>query len=297
MRPLFIALFVGLCIHAHAQISHSVNTAGLPVVDFVAGIDSIVFDPVNQEMTVIKSNSTQSIALAEVVNVTFSGSLNPAQSSCGADSVHNPSELINYGVLVDQDQHVYRTLILGPYEIMAENLNTAHYRNGDPILHAVDNSVWSDLHLDSTGAWAYYDNNPAMECPYGKLYNWYAVADPRGICPLGWHVPSEAEWSDFITYFGVGSAIAGGPMKSTGYLYWEFPNQGAINERGFAALPGGLRNGNGNFSQLRNKAYWWLINEAGALLGTYSSVSFDDVELATYSANKRVGKSVRCMRD
>lgn len=299
MKCFFLALFVSLGLFTKAQIIQSVNTLGQPVLNQVARIDSVVFDVVNQQMVIIKSDSLQSFSLSDIVNVTFGGSINPIQATCGADSVHNPSELINYGVLIDQDQHVYRTLILGPYEFMAENLNTAHYRNGDPILHAEENSVWSDLHLDSTGAWAYYDNNPAMECPYGKLYNWYAVADPRGICPLGWHVPSDAEWSDFVTYFGVGSAIAGGPMKSTGYLYWDFPNEGAINERGFAALPGGQRTMGGGYIQMRINSFWWLVDEyiPNPMSAYYKSVRFQEVGLYTHYTNKRVGNSVRCMRD
>ncbi|MFM7105587.1 MAG: FISUMP domain-containing protein, partial [Flavobacteriales bacterium] len=107
-----------------------------------------------------------------------------SQHSCGAENVHSQS--ITYGSMVDQSGNIYKTVDINGQVWMAENLKTESYSNGDAIAFNLTNSQWQSI---TTGAWAHYDNNPAAACPYGKLYNWYAISDPRGLCPIGWHVP------------------------------------------------------------------------------------------------------------
>ena len=113
----------------------------------------------------------------------------------------------------------------------------SHYRNGDSIPEVTDPNIFDTL---TTGAWCNYNNDPANEAIYGKLYNWYSVNDPRGLAPQGWHVPADSEWTILTTFLG-GSAIAGSALKDTSSL-WGSPNTGSTNSSGFSGLPGGYRN-------------------------------------------------------
>ena len=153
----------------------------------------------------------------------------------------NTEVISNPGTGVTFDGYTYSSIVLGNgQEWMAENLRTTVYANGDPIPNVTDGQLWMNL---TTGAWVHYDNDNQYENPYGKLYNWYTVADPRNVCPAGWHVPSDTEWSTFINYIDTnadgGNNIpnyAGGGMKSNGTQYWGSPNFGATNESGFSGL-------------------------------------------------------------
>jgi uncharacterized protein (TIGR02145 family) len=210
----------------------------------------------------------------------------------GADYL-NPN--LTYGSVTDQNGNTYATIVIGTQEWMAENLRSTTYANGDPIPNVTGNTAWPQL---TTGAWAHYDNNSGYESPYGKLYNWYAVADPRNVCPTGWHVPTDAEWTVLSDYLG-GESVAGGKMKSTGTQYWISPNTGATNESGFSGLPGGLRNYFDGYSYtLGTSGYWWSASESGAAESAWGRYlySYDaDVYLVeSYYGN---GYSVRCLRD
>jgi uncharacterized protein (TIGR02145 family) len=204
----------------------------------------------------------------------------------------NPS--ITYGGMTDQEGNSYATVVIGTQEWMAENLRTATYANGDPIPNVVDNGLWSNLF---TGAWAHYDNDSQYENPYGKIYNWYAVADPRSVCPTGWHVPTDAEWTILSDYLG-GESIAGGKLKSAGTQYWNVPNTGATDEAGFSGLPGGSRsNSFGVFGYLGSHGDWWSASEAVVEFAWYRELYTGEVDLFQNGAPKREGMSVRCLRD
>jgi len=140
-------------------------------------------------------------------------------------------------VVKDIDDNVYNTVLIGNQLWMKENLLTTRYSNGDSILHVTDNSEWSNL---TEGAWSYYGSSGTANSPYGKLYNWYTVADQRNVCPTGWKVPSASDWMILIDYLG-GEEIAGGKLKAVEPQYWASPNTAATNESGFTGLPGGLR--------------------------------------------------------
>ena len=133
------------------------------------------------------------------------------------------------------------------------NADTEFYNNGDPIPYVDDAVVWASL---TTGAWCWYDNNSANETIYGKLYNWYAVNDPRGIAPAGYHVPSEAEYITLTSYLGSDS-VAGGKLKESGFCHWLAPNTDATNTSGFSALPGGVRTDTGIYLQIGTGGEWW----------------------------------------
>jgi uncharacterized protein (TIGR02145 family) len=135
---------------------------------------------------------------------------------------------------------------IGKQVWMKRNLDVDHYRNGDPIPEVKDPDEWANLKI---GAWCYYDNNPANGAIYGKLYNWYAVNDPRGLAPEGWHVSSDEEWKELTNFIG-GEELAGGKMKEAGTEHWNNPNLGASNESAFSALPGGWRSIDGTFSSI-----------------------------------------------
>ncbi|MFN5628176.1 MAG: fibrobacter succinogenes major paralogous domain-containing protein [Bacteroidota bacterium] len=180
------------------------------------------------------------------------GQIGITQHTCGADSVHNPA--LTYGSITDQDGNVYKTIVIGTQEWMAENLKSSHYLNGDLIPWVTNEATWGAL---TTGAACWYNNDSiTYNCPYGRLYNWYAVTDTRNVCPTGWHVPSDAEWTTLINHIdtnavgGSNNNTAGGKMKSTGTQYWPSPNTDATNESGFSGLPGGGRSSNGAFAAL-----------------------------------------------
>jgi uncharacterized protein (TIGR02145 family) len=223
-------------------------------------------------------------------------------------TVNNPGNLadylnpnLSYGSITDQNGNTYATIVIGTQEWMAENLRTTIYANGDPIPNVTDNTAWAQL---TTGAWAHYENNSSYENPYGKLYNWYAVADQRNVCPTGWHVPTDAEWNTLVGYLdpaydpneiGPQSATAGGKMKSTGTQYWWAPNTGATNESGFSGLPGGHRRNDGFFN-LVYLGGWWSASESGAWLAWCRGLFWDD-GVSRDEIYKSDGLSVRCLRD
>src|SRR5450432_4786545 len=121
---------------------------------------------------------------------------------------------------------------------MTKNLDVSTYRNGDPIPQVTNDETWSIL---KTGAWCWYKNDSATYAStYGRLYNWFAVNDSRRLAPIGWHIPTEAEWSTLSVCLG-DFEVVGGKMKETGTTHWSNPNKGATNTSGFAALPGGNR--------------------------------------------------------
>ena len=187
----------------------------------------------------------------------------------------------------------YPSVLIGAQYWMEKNLEVTTYRNGDPIPYVTDATAWAAL---TTGAWCYYNNDPANGSLYGKLYNWYAVNDPRGLAPTGWHVPTDDEWTTLSNTLG-GDAVAGGKMKVAGTTRWTTPNTGATNESGFAGLPGGNRASLGSFNNVGFYGYWWSSTEYGTTYawGRIMYYNYSDVYRDYY--NKEVGFSVRCLRD
>ncbi len=191
----------------------------------------------------------------------------------------------------DADGNTYTMVTIGTQVWMKENLKVSKYRNGDAIPTNLNNFQWQN---PTSGAYSIYNNDPANNTTYGKLYNWYAVADPRGLCPAGWHVPSDAEWTTLENYLG-GASVAGGKLKSTSTL-WSTPNTGATNESGFSGLPGGSRHA--SFGNFGTSAFFWTATRidnsqyAWARWLTY----YDGVSIK-YSFNQFEGFAVRCIKD
>lgn len=184
-------------------------------------------------------------------------------------------------------------VVIGSQVWKTKNLDVATYRNGDPIPQVTDATQWENL---TTGAWCYYENNTANGPVYGKLYNWYAVNDPRGLAPTGYHVPSDGEWANLINFLG-GVDFAGGKMKETGTMHWISPNIGATNSSGFIGIPGGFRDFYSSFVSIGNIGKWWSSSEYYASSAWHLDLSYDNG--STYIANsvKRSGHSVRCLKD
>lgn len=177
---------------------------------------------------------------------------------------------------------------------MTKNLDVAVYRNGDTIPHVTDPVEWASL---TTGAYCYYNNDSATyAATYGKLYNWYAVNDSRGLAPEGWHLPTDFEWTNLGSCLG-GAAIAGGPMKEPGTTHWNTPNTGGTNLSGFTGLPGGYRSSGGTFLAIGNNGFWWSSTEDSSLDAWYRYLDHNFVDLIRLNNHKRHGFSVRCLRD
>jgi uncharacterized protein (TIGR02145 family) len=197
------------------------------------------------------------------------------------------------GSVSDIDGNVYHFITIGTQVWMVENLKTTRYRNGATIPNVTDNASWAAL---STGALCDCDNAPSNSITYGKLYNWYAINDSRNIAPIGWHVPSDAEWTTLTTYLG-GESIAGGKLKEIGTAHWPSPNTGATNSSGFTALPGGYRYSNGTFDYAAILGEWWSSTEYTATYPFFRYLSFADTKVGVSTNNKLCGLSIRCIRD
>ncbi|MCX6164162.1 MAG: caspase family protein [Ignavibacteriae bacterium] len=194
--------------------------------------------------------------------------------------------------LTDVDGNVYKTVNVGLQEWMAENLNVSHYRNGDVIPEVKDLKEWSKL---TTGAWCYYKNNSENRKTYGKLYNWYAVNDARGLAPNGWHIPSVSEWSNLIEFLG-GYKTAAKKIKS---IYgWDKDGNGT-DEYGFTVLPAGDRRGDSGYGFYHLGVYgcfWTSTEERGNFATTHGMLSITS-EVFRGGYGKNDGFSVRCVKD
>ncbi|MHC1775519.1 MAG: FISUMP domain-containing protein [Lentimicrobium sp.] len=192
----------------------------------------------------------------------------------------------------DIDSNSYTTLILGSQEWMAANLKSTRYANGDVIPIVTANTEWSSL---ETGACCWYNNDNQYEDPYGKLYNWHAVNDTRNLCPDGWHIPTDADWTVLINYLG-GENVADGKMKEAGFAHWNAPNSEADNSSGFTGLPGGSRYKTGTFSYMNSYGYWWSSNEKDACTAWCRSLGYNYEAIVRISQYKKNGISIRCLR-
>jgi uncharacterized protein (TIGR02145 family) len=200
---------------------------------------------------------------------------------------------INALPVTDIDGNTYLPVTICNQTWTKSNLNVSHYRNGDEIPQVTDPTAWANL---STGAWCYYNNDPANGAIYGKLYNWYAVNDPRGLAPQGWHVYSYDEWITLTTCLG-GHGVAGGKLKALGTSLWQTPNTGATNESGFTALPGGLRKIDGTFEGVNTISYWWNSLEYNVTNAVHQRLYYDSSFAGSSDMKKTGGFSVRCVKN
>ena len=194
-------------------------------------------------------------------------------------------ENIKFQVRAKSDK--IETVKIGTQEWTTKNLNVSTYSNGDVIPEVTDPKVWANL---TTGAWCYYDNDPKNEAIYGKLYNGYAVNDPRGLAPEGYHIPLDLEWNILIKYLG-GEQVAGGKMKSNDL--WRLPNSSATNESGFTGIPSGYRSSDGTFYGIGYSIRWWSTTRDDSFI----TLHFNTGSVYRHIDNKKTGNSVRCIKD
>jgi uncharacterized protein (TIGR02145 family) len=230
------------------------------------------------------------------------GNTSAAPHSCGAPNVHNAS--ITYGTITDQEGNTYKTVVIDGKEWMAENLNTSIYRNGDTIAQIQDVDDWD---YTASGAWCYPNNDETKACPYGKLYNHLVITDSRNVCPVGWHVSSDQEWSDLINYLDPTSP----PLENDNYpnnagvdlvSVSENPTQGT-NSSGFSILLAGSRSSylDSDFSDhdFGDDAFFWTSDLATNLIdeawGRTYSLDGDEIERDPYRIG--YGGTIRCVRD
>jgi uncharacterized protein (TIGR02145 family) len=191
------------------------------------------------------------------------------------------------------DGHTYGLVSIGEQCWFAENLRTEHYRNGDAIASGLSVEAWSNTH---SGAVAVYgegsEGAAANLAAFGRLFNWYAVSDPRGVCPNGWHVPTDAEFSAMVDFLG-GSLVAALPLKSSPS---DEPSWDGTNASGFSALAGGSRTIGGGFNALDSFGYFWSVTSTGTAAWS-RRMSGGNAGVSRLSSSQRSGFSVRCVRD
>ena len=205
----------------------------------------------------------------------------------------NPIDTTTNSTITDVDGNVYTSVTIGTQEWMVENLRTSKYSDGTSIPNVIGNTDWYKL---STGAWCNYDNGSSNDATYGKLYNWYAVETGK-LCPTGWHVPTDAEWTVLTNYLsanGHNGFTEGTALKATSG--WVSGN--GTDDYGWLGLPGGGRiHDNGYFFGIGGNGNWWSSSQYNTSIAWTRSLKFDYDYVIRYSNNKKNGFSVRCLRD
>jgi uncharacterized protein (TIGR02145 family) len=206
-------------------------------------------------------------------------------------NIHVGNVIYSQGLLIITNQSYTGSLGV-PQVWTTRNLDVTTYRNGDAIPQA-NISNWSTL---TTGAWIYYTEDSNLGPTYGKLYNWYAVNDPRGLAPEGYHIPTKTEWDNLVNALG-GYTQAGGKLKEIGTSHWDPPNTGATDVINFSALPGGYITPGASFNFLGAQSYFWTstLQSVGSPWAVYITTTSDDAFPATYTY--RFGLSVRLIKD
>jgi uncharacterized protein (TIGR02145 family) len=268
--------------------AQSISSTG--VVGLTATLQAGSFAIGNGSLTFTVSGTPTSVGNALFL-VTIAGQL------CSISIVVQETIGIPGPIITDAENNTYKTVTIGTQTWMAENLKVTKYNDGTAIPNITDNTQWSQL---STGAWSYYNNDVTNNAKYGKLYNWYAVSKTtngnKNVCPTGWHVPTDAEWTVLTEYLG-GEVVSGGKMKEAGTTSRKSPNTEVTNISLFTGLPGGGRSLGGAYDFIGNYGNWWSSTENNA-----SGAWFRRLNDFDGSANRGInfkgnGLSVRCLRD
>jgi len=222
------------------------------------------------------------------------------------------SSNITYGSISDIDGNTYKTVVIGTQTWIVENLKVTKYNDGTTIPNVTDNTEWANL---TTGAYCNYDNDQSNVAIYGALYNWYAVETEK-LCPTGWHVPTDAEWTQMENYladngYNYDDTTGGGRDKIAKALAsssgWNsYTGTGTVgntdypakrNASGFTALPGGYRGSNGAFCGIGTNGYWWSATDGNVTYAWFRFMIYSYSNVSRFSFYKEVGLSVRCVRD
>lgn len=199
----------------------------------------------------------------------------------------------------DIDGNIYKTVTIGTQIWMAENLKATKFNDGTEIpLAKVDANEWADHTVAASTTPAYcwlYDSASVYKDRYGAFYNGFTVIR-NNLCPDGWHVPSDQDWTILITYLG-GESVAGGKLKETGTINWNEPNNGATNETGFTARAGGSISDNGSNWYNRSYSFWWSSTVNNEKYLWTRDINFNVPSISRNYAEMQVGNSVRCIKD
>ncbi len=198
---------------------------------------------------------------------------------------------LTYGSVKDVDGNTYKTITISGEEWMAENLKVTRYNDSTPIPFVFDSVAWINL---SDAGYCLYKNNPTNKDLYGLLYNYYVIST-KNVCPKGWHIPSDEEWSNLTNVLGT-SVVAGGKMKEAGDSHWIGLNELTSNSSGFTALPGGVRDYDGVMVGQRYMGYWWTSLEQSADFA-YVRYLHNDAHCERSYILKNYGISIRCLKD
>lgn len=259
------------------------------------------------------------------VSSTSKGFLPPRMTSVQRNAISSPAEGLmvydltlqkiiffngsNWEVMSSSSSDA--SITIGTQQWATTNLSVATYSDGTVIPEIIDQETWSSL---TTAAWCWYDNNSDNGAIFGRLYNWYAAngiydaassADPtlrKNICPTGWHIPTDAEWTTLSDALG-GDDIAGGKMKSRSVI-WTSPNTESTNSSGFSALPTGFRASDGSFDSINKITAFWIPENSNlevVIRGLFNAIGGNEFlglsrDVAT-AAEKPLGFSVRCIND
>jgi len=197
------------------------------------------------------------------------------------------------GLLEDIEGNTYNTITIGDQVWMQENLKVTKLNDGTEIPNVTDEDTW--LYTSEPG-YGWYDNEALIFGElYGAMYNWYAV-NTGSLCPDGWHVPTDAEWTILTDYLG-GEAVAGGQLKEAGTEHWTSPNTDATNTTGFTALPGGYRSNGGQYYSIGSSGSWHTSSEKDNMFVWRRDMQSNHGEVKRWDNNKNFGFSVRCIKD
>ena len=283
MKIFYSLLIVLIASKGYSQTQQNINTNSGTVSNWINQIDSIRFNSnTNQMEVILQSGSNESHALGDINNVTFS---TIAIAPCGGQDT-----------ITDVDGNVYTLVEIGNQCWFRENLKTTKFVDGSEIPYVLDQITWNNA---TTPARRYPNsNNVALGYEIGFLYNWYTVEDPRVLCPIGSHVPTDAEWAELVNHLG-GDSVAGGKLKMAGTEYWQSPNTGATNSSGFNGLPGGAIRPLDGYNWTFQNGFWWTstLSDDATPGPIYWRAYYISEEIFTGVYSKKWGFSVRCIKD
>jgi uncharacterized protein (TIGR02145 family) len=222
-----------------------------------------------------------------------------AKNSAGTGYGNEVSFITKQDTIVkDIDNNTYKIITAGTQVWMAENLKTTHYNDGTEIPLVTDNSAWSNL----TGpGYCWFNNNMSTYKPdYGALYNWFVTdslsTGGKNVCPVGWHVPSDAEWTLLVRLYG-DESVAGGMLKESGTTHWDSPNTGATNASLFTAVAAGYRHYNGTFASFHTNGYWWSATPYNSSTAWRRFMYNSSAGINRAYLEKNCGFSIRCIKN
>jgi uncharacterized protein (TIGR02145 family) len=192
----------------------------------------------------------------------------------------------------DKRGNIYSTVKIGRQTWMAENLRTTKFNDGTDIPLITSERAWS---RQKKPAFSWFNNDSLSGTSTGALYNWY-TANSYKLCPAGWHVPDDQEWDSLLLFLG-GTENAGIMLKEQGDAHWQKPNDGATNESGFTAIPGGIRDIVGSFTYYGTKGQWWTTRDTTKELAWYRSLDYNSSSMTRHFSGKNEGYSIRCLKD